>query len=113
MLHNFSAHHNVEGLFSQISHEIFVSRENFEAPAGIGQARHRNALFAQIDSYHLAAASKKFTAGEAVAATDVQDTCSGTERFGELEHLRHEMPMHMRLVRIGKPVFLVFRSHPR
>ena len=102
MLDDLSTHDEIEGCATEAVEEVFVGGKKLETAGRMGRAGMGDALFAEIDPDDLATETKKLSAGESIAAADVEDPGAGTYPAGQSHHLRHEMPVHVRGIRTGE-----------
>lgn len=95
MLDDFRADDQVEGRLSKIREDGIVGREQFKPTRRIGCAGVGDPLLAQIEPDNGATEAEEFTAGVAVAASDIENACAGTNRTGQGHHFGHEMTVHV------------------
>ncbi len=75
--------------------DLLVGGKQFKAAGGMVSPGMGDALLAQVDADDAAAQFQEFAAGVAVAASDIENACAGTNRTGQGHHFGHEMTVHV------------------
>ena len=101
---DFRADDDVEGFGCQQLKQISRGGGDFETTLGKCLASQFNPALTQVHTHNLAAPLGKLAARKTIPTADIKDPSGGAEWTAKLKYLRHEMPVHVRGLRIVKLV---------
>ena len=102
MFNDLSADDDVEGFGAQKFEQVIRGRSNFKPTFWKRLPRQFNSALAQVHAHDLATQLGKLAARKTIPTADIKDPGGGAEWTAKLKYLRHEMPVHVRGLRIVK-----------